>query len=172
MYRKVLLFFGVVGVSLSLALGLSLVVTWEVVAVLIAVSIGVPSLILTQVNIRPRREKTEREQEITTDQKDVIIEETIHIGREQGHSYEFEPTGLKRGDHLEGEISSDIPVNIYFVNDINFKKWQRDKTFNAEYYKEWILETRIDVLIPRKGKWYLLVENAGKEPATVKIHIY
>jgi len=60
-----MLFFSIIGVSLSRALGLFSVVTWQIVAVLITVPLGIPSLILTyekltsEVRIKPKEEKTE-----------------------------------------------------------------------------------------------------------------
>ena len=60
-----MLFFCIIRVSLSRALGLFSVVTWQIVAVLITVSLGIPSMILTyekltsEVRIKPKEEKTE-----------------------------------------------------------------------------------------------------------------
>ncbi|MFQ5758087.1 MAG: hypothetical protein ACE5IF_00250, partial [Candidatus Bathyarchaeia archaeon] len=57
-----------VGVALSLMLGVFSVVTWEVVAVLVAVSLGIPSLVLTlDVSLKPRKEG--REQEVDVEEK-------------------------------------------------------------------------------------------------------
>lgn len=174
MYRKVLLFLGVVGVSLSLALGLSSVVTWQFVAVLIAVSLGIPSLILTyeklasEVRVKPKEER-EQKQEVKLEERDILREETIHVSPKRGYSYEFE---LTRGDHLKGEISSDEPIDIYFVDNVNFRKWEKDRTFYYESSNESILETKIDYEVPRKGTWYLLIENNGRESAIVEVRLY
>jgi len=168
MYRQVIMLFAIVGVSLSLALGLFSVVTWQIVAVLITVSLGIPSLILTyekltsEVRIKPKEERKKQEQEI-------IKEETIRVGRDDGYHYELE---LKRGEHLKGEISSDGPINIYFVNNTNFKKWDKDRIFNYEDCNESVLEAKIDYVVPRKGTWYLLIENDGRKTARVKIRLY
>ena len=163
-----MLFLGIVGVSLSLALGLSSVVTWQFVAVLIAVSLGIPSLILTyekltsEVRVKSKEEKREQE-------KEIVREETIHVSPRYGYSYEFE---LKRNEHLKGKISSDSPIDIYFVNDINFKKWEKDRKFNSEDCNESVLETMIDYVAPRKGTWYLIMENNGRKSAIVKVCLY
>ena len=175
MYRKVIMFFAIIGVSISLVLGLSSVVTWQIVAVLITVSLGIPSLILTyekltsEVSVKPKEERREQEQEIMTEEKDIIREETIRVSPNYGYSYELE---LKRGEHLKGEVSSDSPINIYFVNSTNFKKWDKDRTFNYEDCNESVLETKIDYVVPRKGTWYLLIENDGRKSARVKIRLY
>ena len=168
MYRRVMMFFAIIGVILSLALGLSSVVTWEIVTVLIAVSLGIPSLILTyekltsEVSVKPKEERREQEQEI-------IKEETIRVSPKDAYYYEFE---LKRGEHLKGEISSDNHIDIYFVNNTNFKKWSKDRTFYSEDCNESVLETKIDYVVPRKGTWYLLIENNGRKTAIVKVRLY
>jgi len=67
MYRGAIIFFGILGVLFSLVIGLYSVVTWEIVAVLVAVSLGIPSLILTYEKLKPEESiaqgKTERKHE-------------------------------------------------------------------------------------------------------------
>ena len=148
----------IVGVSLSLVLGLFSVITLEVVALLVAVFVGIPTLI-TQVNVRPKEER-EQEQEVKGEEKEILREETIRVSPNNAYYYEFE---LKRGENLKGEISSDNHIDIYFVDNSNFKKWDKDRTFYYEDCNESVLETKIDYLVPKKGTWYLLMENNGKK---------
>lgn len=166
MYRKVVLFFGIVGVSLSLVLGLLSVITWEVVAILVAIFIGIPTLI-TQVNVKPKEE--EQEQEVKTEEKEILREETIRVSPHDAYYYVFE---LKRGETLKGEISSDSHIDIYFVNNTNFKKWDKERDFYSECSNESVLETKIDYEVPKRGTWYLLIENNGRKSATVKVCLY
>ena len=114
-----MMFLCIVGVSLSLVLGLFSVILWQIVAVLVAVFIGIPSLILTQVNAKPKEEEREQEQEVEAEEKDILREETIRVSPKDAYYHEFE---LKRGENLKGEISSDVPIDIYFVNNTSFKK--------------------------------------------------
>jgi len=175
MYRKVVLFFGIIGVSLSLVLGLSSIVTWEIVAVLITASIGIPSLILTyekrraEVSVKPKKESREQEQGIIAEEKRILCEETVQVSPVYGCYYSFE---LKRGEHLKGEIISDSSIDIYFMDSTNFKKWDKDRTFNYEDCNESVLETKIDYVAPRKGTWYLIIENNGRKSARVKVCLY
>ena len=171
MHRKILLFFGIVGVSLSLALGLLDVITWQIVPVLITVSLGIPSLILTyekltsEVKVKPKENK----QEVKTEEKEILREETIRVSPTDEFFYELE---LTRGDNLKGIISSSSHINIYIVNEANFKKWEKDKKFTCEYCSESVFETKIDYVVPRKGTWYLLIENKGRKTAKVKVLLY
>jgi len=175
MNQKVVLLFGILGVILSLVLGLSLVITWQIVAILITVSMGIPTLILSyeklklipEVSAKPKEEKTE--QEIITEEKEILVEETIRVGPHDAYSYDIE---LKRGDILKGEISSDSHIDIYFVNNTNFMKWERGKTFECEYSSESVLKTKIDYEVPRRGIWYVLIENNGRKSAKVKVCLY
>ena len=166
MYPKAMIFLVIVGVSLSLLLGLFSVITLEVVALLVMVFIGIPTLI-TQVNVKPK--EGEQEQEVKTEEKEILREETIRVSPQDAYYYVFE---LKRGEVLRGEISSDSHIDIYFVNNTNFKKWDKDRTFYHEYCNESVLETKIDYEVPKSGTWYLLMENNGRKTAIVKVFLY
>jgi len=153
---------------LSLVLGLFSIIALEAVAILIAVFIGIPTLI-TQVKARPKEEEMEREQESRAEEKEILCDETIRVGPNDSSYYEFE---LSRGENVRGEISSDIAVDIYFVDKTNFKKWERDRSFNYEDSNESVLEAKIDYVAPRKGAWHLLIENNGRKSAKVKVRLY
>lgn len=166
--------FAIVGVSLSLMLGLASVITWQIAAVLIAVSLGIPSLILTyeearsEASAEPKKRKTE-EEEVITEVKDILREETIRVSPLDGYFYEFE---LTRNDHLRGEITSTSHIDIYFVDERNFKKWGKERDFIYENCNESVLEAKIDYLVPKKGTWYLIMENNGRKSAKVKVCLY
>lgn len=168
MYPKAMIFLTVIGVSLSLVLGLFSVIALEGVAVLVAVFIGIPTLI-TQLNVKPKKKERKQEQEVKTEEKDILREETLRVSPKDAYSYELE---LKRGGVLKGQISSDSHINIYLVNSANFKRWNRDRTFHSEYTNESVLKTKIDYEIPKRGTWYLLMENHGRKTAIVKVYLY
>ena len=166
MYPRAMTFLAIVGVSSSLVLGSFSIITWEVVTILIAVFIGIPTLI-SQVKVKPKKEEIEHEKEV--EEKEILREETIRISPHDSYYYEFE---LKRGENLRGEISSDSAIDIFFVDKTNFKKWDKDKTFYYENCNESVLETKIDYVVPKKGTWYVLIENNGRESAIVKVCLY
>ena len=156
----------IIGVILSLIVGFLTIVNWDVVGVFIAVSLGIPTLV-TQVKAKPKQNNYE--QEVKTEEKEILREDTIRVSPTEKFSYEFE---LTRGDNLKGEISSSSHINIYFVNNTNFKKWDKDRTFTYEYCNESVFETKVDYVVPRKGTWYLLIENKGRKSAKVKVLFY
>lgn len=168
MYPKAMIFLATVGVSLSLVLGLFSLITFDVAAILIAVFIGIPTLI-TQVRVKPKEEEKEHKQEVKVEEKEILREETIRVSPQNACYYEFE---LKRGETLKGEISSDSAIDIYFVDKSNFKKWDKDKTFDSEDCNESVLETKIDYEVPKRGTWYVLIENNGRKSAKVKVCLY
>ena len=168
MYPKTMIFIATVGVSLSLLLGLFSVITLEVVALSVMVFIGIPTL-MTQVNIKPKEEERKQEKEVKNEKKEILRDETIRVSPQYVYYYEFE---LKRGEVLKGEISSDNHIDIYFVNSTNFKKWDKKRTFDFEYCNESVLKTKIDYEVPRRGTWFLLMENNGRKTAIVKVCLY
>ena len=125
------------------------------------VNINVPSGKKRQTENPPEEEE----------EKEILRKETIVISPSESYSYEFE---LTKGDHLKGEILSTSRIDVYFVDDFNFGKWNKDKSFDCEYSNEGVLETNIDYLVPegKKGTWYLIIENNGRKSATVKVLLY
>ncbi len=175
MYLKTVFFLGIIGVALSLVLGLLSIVIWQIVAVLITVSLGIPSLVLAYEKVKSEapiklKEGTKgQEQDPILEREDTLRKETILASPNDGYSYEFE---LMKDDHLKGEIVSTEPIDVYFVDSINFDRWERDKRFDPEDCNEAVLEAKIDYLVPRKGTWFLLIENNGRKKAKVKVHLY
>lgn len=122
-----------------------------------------------EVNINvPSVEKKQAEKP-SAEEKEILRKETVVVSPSEGYSYEFE---FMKGEHLKGEISSTSRIDIYFVDEFNFDKWNRDKSFDSEDSNEGILETNIDYLAPTKGTWYLIIENNGRKSATVKVRLY
>jgi hypothetical protein len=175
MYQKTIVFLGIIGVALSLILGLLSVIMWQAVAILITVSLGIPSLILayerfrSDVNSKPKEGKKEQEQMEMVKERVTLHEEEIVARPNNGYYYDLQ---LTKNDHLKGEIVSTEPVDIYFVYGINLDKWFRSKTFDYEDCNEDVLEAKIDYLAPKNGPWYLIIENNGRKIAKVKVHLY
>ena len=116
----------------------------------------------------PSVEKKQAEKP-SAEEKEFLHKETIVVSPSHGYSYEFE---FMKRDHLKGEISSTSRIDIYFVDEYNFDKWDRGRSFDYEDCNEGILETNIDYLAPAKGTWYVIIENKGRKSATVKVQLY
>lgn len=122
-----------------------------------------------KVNINVASGKKEQTQNSPVEEKEVLRKETIFVSPTDGYSYELE---LTRGDHLRGEIVSDCPIDIYFVDEENFDKWNKNRNFDYENCNEGVLEANIDYIVPIKGTWYLIIENNRRKSATVKVRLY
>lgn len=101
--------------------------------------------------------------------KKTLRKETIVVSPSDSYYYEFEFT---RGEELEGKISSTSPIDIYFVDDSNFDKWNRGKSFEMEDSNEAVLDTMIYYLVPSRGTWYVIIENNGRKTAKVNVKLY
>ena len=118
---------------------------------------------------KPKEVKKEQEQTPLTQEKEAIEKkETIVVSPNESYFYEFE---LLRNDRVKGDISSTTRLDIYFLDEVNFDKWDRDRSFYPENCNEGILETSIDYEAPRKGTWYVVIENNGRKSGTVKISL-
>lgn len=116
-----------------------------------------------------KKEQTESLTEEKEEQKETLRKETIEVSSSDSYFYEFEFT---KGDHLKGEISSTSRIDLYFMDEFNFDKWNRGrKYFEPEDSNEAVLEANIDYLVPTKGTWYMIIENNGRKSAPVKVRL-
>lgn len=122
----------------------------------------------SNVNISVPSEKKERKQ-YPEEEKEILRKETIVVRPSKGYSYDFD---FVEGDYLKGEISSTSCIDIYFVDDVNFDKWDRDKSFEVEDSNEDVLESNINYFVPADGAWHLIIENNGRKSARVKVRLY
>jgi len=116
----------------------------------------------------PSGEKKQAEKP-SAEEKETLRKETIVVTSD-GYFYEFD---LMKGDHLKGEITSTSPIDVLFVDKFGFDKWSKGrKYFEPEDSNDSVLETNIDYVAPKKGKWYVIIENNGRKSATVKVQLY
>jgi len=100
----------------------------------------------------------------------IVANETISIKKREFYEYSVK---LKRGDILKGEIHSNAPINIYFMDEQNyFEGFARDKIFVYEHGSENFWEGSIEYFVPKKDEWFFILENEGKESAKVKVYLY
>jgi len=112
----------------------------------------------------------EESENLQDEKKETLRKETIVVTPSDGYSYEFD---LMKADHLKGEIKSTSPIDVFFVDEFYFDKWNRGRRyFEPENSNVSVLETNIDYVAPKKGKWYVIIENNGRKSATVKVQLY
>ncbi len=117
-----------------------------------------------------KKGQTENSPEEEGEQKEILRKETIEVSPSASYYYEFE---FSKGDNLKGEISSTSRIDVYFMDELNFDKWNRGrKYFEPEDSNEAVLETNIDYEVPKRGTWYMIIENNGRKSATVKVLLY
>lgn len=102
-------------------------------------------------------------------EKGRVYDERFLLEKDDYGSYEFK---LSRGDRIKGEIHSDEPVDIWFLDEINFGKFERDKTFHEEDVSGSVYDARLDFKLPSKGKWFVVIENLNKASAEVKVKLF
>jgi hypothetical protein len=127
------------------------------------------SVSITVDSRKKKAQNRQEESENLQEKKKILCKETIVVRPHDGYGYDFE---FMRGEHLRGEISSTNPVDVYFVDEPNFIKWTKNKLFNEQYSNGAVLETNIDYVVPKKGKWFVIIDNEGRKSATVKISLY
>lgn len=99
----------------------------------------------------------------------VIAEEVISI-KARDHAYYYYK--LSKGSKLKGEISSDVPIDVLFLDEKNFDRFERKRNFETEDATVDIYETKVAFVAPKKGNWFIALNNGKKTPAKVKVHLY
>lgn len=72
MYRGIIILSGILGVILSLVLGFYSVVTWEIVAVLVTVSLGIPGLVLTYEKVKQKETPSIKKRKIQNSEAETV----------------------------------------------------------------------------------------------------
>jgi len=170
---KWILGLGIVFVFLLIILGFANILQWAIVGVLSAATLGILGLIINYL-LKPREKtilsediekKTEHEQ---PKQPKIILEETCLV---KSKKYVFYDLDLDAKETVKGEITSDETINIYFLAKYGFRSFENDEQFSYEYGAESVLKKKIDFKPSKTATWYLVIENEGKNKATVNVNL-
>lgn len=71
--------------------------------------------------------------------------------------YSYEEGNFKKGDILS--IVVDRNVNTYLMDGINFQRYKKD--MNCEYYGSSTKASPYNILVPRTGHWYIVIDLGG-----------
>jgi len=175
---KWILALGILTVAALILLALLSILNYVVAGLFVTATIGVVGWILSYVSKQRessifkngkdiRKGPSVPEQMLQS--KQVVANETISIKKKEFQQY---IVMLKRDDTLNGEIKADGPINIYFMDGLNFDRYFKGKRFDSEYGSEDFWEGLIEYSVPRKDEWSLILENKGKESIKVKVYLY
>lgn len=161
MFREFLILAVIIGITLSLILGFFSFITWEVAGILIAISLGVPALIAQQTSDTTQLGNKKHGK--------YLRNETISVSPSDEYYYELE---LDKGKPLKGKIKSTFPVNVYFLDEKNFRKWDKEKNYDYEACHESVLHAEINFEVPKSGTWFVTIENNGRSTAKTRVVLY
>lgn len=124
------------------------------------------------MKIKEKRILTEFERKIR--EKPTLLngktyDETISIPPKKHAIYEFEAS---RNSGVKGEISSNLPVDIWFLDEKNFDKYDRKKSFEIEDETDGIFQAKINFMIRNDGSWFVILVNINKTEAKVKVYLH
>ncbi len=76
---------------------------------------------------------------------------------------------VKKGDQLNGKVTSNYLTNIYFLNEKNLHKFLDEKDFDPLYDRVPVLSTLIDFRSPINGTIFLAIEGQANKKITLEI---
>lgn len=88
------------------------------------------------------------------------------------HSYVYYDFELLKGDRVKGEIVSDAPIDVWFLDEENFDRFDRRKSFDEEDGTEAVYETKPDFEACRKGSWLVVIDNKNKTSAKASVNLH
>lgn len=98
----------------------------------------------------PATSEPKYQKERVVSQKNKIYEETISILPKE---YSFYPFELTRKGKVKGVISSSIPVDVLFLDEMNFEKYEDSRNFVSEDIYEGIFDAKVDFEASFKGSY-------------------
>jgi hypothetical protein len=126
-----------------------------------------------QSNITIIQTTKEKNENNTKSQDELmLLREARIIAPKKNHVYEI--GDFDEGDNLIGELTSTCPITISLMHLGRYHAWEKGEptdSTNCTSCKEEILETDLYYVIPFDGSWYIVIENKGKEPATVRVRL-
>ena len=78
---------------------------------------------------------------------------------------------LKKGEQIEGEVSSNGDVNAYILNEENLTALDSDQEFWYEAGSEGIQNAVLRFAAPEDGEWYFVVENAETKEVSARVRV-
>jgi len=102
-------------------------------------------------------------------QSKILTDEVISI---KARDFAYYCEKVLKGSAVKGEISSDIPIDVLFMDEKNFDKFVRKKNFETEDETIGIYETKINFEAPKRGNLFVSLANRNKTPAKVKVHLH
>jgi len=95
-----------------------------------------------------------------------LVDERKRIADYEAYGFNFE-----KGDYISGSIHSDVPINVYIVDNRNLERFEEEDEFTDEFEAEGITRLSIDFEIPQTRVWIILIENTDREAANVDINL-
>src|SRR2546426_799351 len=107
-------------------------------------------------------EETGEEQEYN----EKLVDERKRIEDYEAYGFNFE-----KGDYISGSIHSDVPINVYIVDNRNLERFKEEDEFTYEFEAEGITRLSVEFEIPKTRVWIILIENTDREAANVDISL-
>ncbi len=110
-----------------------------------------------------------RENGMQSNREEKTFEETVSLAARECAFYDFK---LSKGGKVKGEVHSDTPVDVLFLDEENSDKFDRGKRFEEADSTEGVYEAKLDFTASKKGLWSVAIDNRSKTRTKVKVHLY
>lgn|SRR5574337_149994 len=88
--------------------------------------------------------------------KGTLVDERKVI---DANDYEVYSYGLPKGAIITGNIFSNMPINVYIMDALNFNRFEKERSFTYEG-TERVTRYKVDFIVPEKRDWFIVIEHA------------
>lgn len=126
----------------------------------------------TKSQIEQACEKTSRfiSEEIEEDDKTEYIEKLVDE-RKLIQDYEVYGDNFEKDNYISGELTSDIPVNLYILDNKNLERFEENEEFDYEFGAEDVTRLAVHFEVPKTRFWNVIIENPNRKDANVDIDL-
>lgn len=105
------------------------------------------------------------EEESDTEQ---LVDESKVIPRDAFEPYGFD---FEEGDVITGKITSNLPVNLYIMDNKNLERFEEEDDFYTELDSEQITRYSLNFLVPKTKTWHIVIENPNSKSVNVDVKL-
>jgi flagellar basal body-associated protein FliL len=172
---KWILALGILVVATLTLLALLSIMNYVVAGLLVTATVGIVGWFINYFS-KPREKATLPEEQSKKPEPEqpkkepkVVLEETCQVNNGE---YAFYALDLSANESVRGEIVSNKTVDIYFLTKYGFERFENGEEFSYECGGENILKKRVSFKPSRSATWYLVVDNEGRDKATVDVKLF
>ncbi|MGI0046331.1 MAG: toll/interleukin-1 receptor domain-containing protein [Nitrosotalea sp.] len=107
-------------------------------------------------------------EEIQSGKEEELVDERKAL---DDHMFETYGYNFEEGDLVTGKISSDLPVNIFVLDNRNLGRFEQEDDFNYELESEQVTRYSLKFEVPKTRVWNIVIDNTNSESTNIDVKL-